>query len=570
MEYKTFADYVAILKRRFTVVLISFVAVLVGGVYFAYSLPGTYRSTSTILIEQQNISTDFVQTTVTTYADEQLELMTRRVMSTPTLTSIVEKFALYPLITGPDANHAAVEKLRENTLLETQAADISDPRSGRAMRATIAFNLSFDHTDAETAQLVAQELADLYLKENIASRTSQAQLTVEFVEGSIETAKRDLDKAADALAQFKDLHAGNLPELLNFHLQSIDRTEQQLDNLDGEIRESRNRQFTLETELATTNPFGNAVDENGDPILGTADRLALLQNERLRLLSIYSPAHPAVMQAEREIQMLTRGAPAAEGAAGNVLALRAQLDAVLTELQQARQAYTEDHPSVLRLSRSATVLQEQLEQASTSPGAQQSSLAALASRDPVVQQLRQQIQTEKAYLQSLITRRAELEGKLDEFRRRVAAVPQIEREYEVLTRESESAAARYNEAVAQLDNAQRAQTLETEGGGDRFTLLEAPLLPSNTYKPNRQALTLVVLLLALGTGIGLATVFDSLDRSVKGATELAELTGAPPLAVIPFLETSTDQRRRIMMNIAKSTVFVGGVATAVGIAAAMG
>jgi succinoglycan biosynthesis transport protein ExoP len=544
--------------------------VLVSGVFFAYSLPGTYRSTGTILIEQQNISTDFVQTTVTTYADEQIELMTRRVMSTPILTSIVEKFGLYPGIVGPDAAHAAVEKLRENTVLETQAADVSDPRSGRAMRATIAFNLSFDHTDAETAQQVAQELADLYLKENIASRTNQAQLTVEFVQSSIETAQRDLDKAAAELAKFKDLHAGNLPELLNFHLQSIERTEQQVDNLDGEIRESRNRQFTLETELATTNPFGNAVDENGDPILGTADRLAFLQNERLRLLSLYTPAHPAVMQAEREIQMLTRGAPAGEGAAGDVQALRTQLDTVLTELQQARQAYTEDHPDVLRLSRSAAVLQQQLEQALTGPRAQQSSLAALASRDPVVQQLRQQIQTEKTYLQSLLTRRAELETKLDEYRRRVAAMPQIEREYEVLTRENEFAATRYNEAIAQLDNAQRAQTLETEGGGDRFSLLEAPLLPAAPYKPNRGALVMLVLFLALGTGIVFAIVIDNLDDAVKGASELAQLTGAPPLAIIPFLETNTDRRRRLAMNIGKSTMLVGGVATAVGIAVAMG
>jgi succinoglycan biosynthesis transport protein ExoP len=568
---RTLADYIAILRRRLTVVLFSFVAVLVGGVYFAYSLPGTYRSTGTILIEQQDISTDVVQTTVTTYADEQIELVTRRVMSTATLTAIVEKFGLYPAITGPDAKYAAAETLRQNTLLETQDAEIANPRSGRAVNATIAFNLSFDHTDPATAQNVAQELADLYLKQNIASRTSQAQFTVDFIQESIDAARADLDKTSEALARFKDLHAGNLPELLNFHLQSIDRTEQQLDNLDREIRESRNRVFTLQTELATTNPLGNATDENGDPILGTADRLAELQTERLRLLSIYTPAHPAVIQAEREIQMLTSGAPAAASAAADVQALRTQLETAMTELQQARQTYTEDHPNVLRLSRSAAVLQQQLEQATTGASAQQSSssLAALASRDPVVQQLRQQIQTEQTYLQSLTARRAELESKLDEYRRRVAAMPQIEREYEVLVRENEFAATRYNEAVGQLDNAQRAQTIEAEGAGDRFALLEAPLLPSSPYKPNRRVIVLLVILLAVGAGIGLATIIDGLDDAVKDSNELAALIGAPPLAVIPFLETGVDRKRRLTMTIAKSTVFVGGIATAVGIATSM-
>jgi succinoglycan biosynthesis transport protein ExoP len=564
-EDKTLADYIAILKRRLAVLLAAFVVVLVIGVFFAYSLPATYRSTGTIMIEQQNISADFVQTTVTTYADQQIEIVKQRVMSTPSLTAIVQKFGLYPEIVGPNAAYGAAETLRLNTFLERQSADIGD----RAL-ATIAFTLSFDHTDPVTAQQVAQELANLYVTENVTRRTNQAQLTVEFLQTSIDTARRDVDRTSAALAEFKDRHSGNLPELLDFHLSSIDRTEQQLANLDAEIRESRNRQFLLETQLATTNPLGNAVDENGEPIFGTADRLAQMQNERVRLLSIYSPTHPNVKRVEREIQLLTGGASGPAGAAADVQALRAQLATAQTELQQARRAYTEDHPDVVRLSRSVAVLQQQLEQAPTTTRSQTSALTALAARDPVVQQLNQQILTEKAYLQSQLVRRADLEGKLDELRRNVAAMPQIEREYEALTRENEFATTRYNEAIGQLDTAQRAQTLETEGSGDRFTLLEPPILPSRPYKPNRMLLVMLVMVIAVGAGIGVATLVDVLDSTLKGTSDVVQLTGAPPLAVIPFLETTTDRRRRLAMNVATVTALVGGVATAIGIAVAMG
>lgn len=560
---KTLADYVSILRRRLTVLLASFVAVLLGGVYFVYSLPTTYRSTGTILIEQQNISSDFVQTTVTSYADTQIDIVQQRVMSTPSLTAIVEKFGLYPGMTGPNASYSAAEKLRASTLLERQSVDVGN----RAAANTIAFTLSFDHTDAVTAQQVAQELAGLYVSENVARRTNQAELTVEFLQASIDAARRDVDKTSQAIAEFKNRHAGNLPELLNFHLGSIDRTETQLATLDAEIRESRNRQFVLETQLATTNPFSNAVDEQGEPILGTADQLALLQNERLRLLSIYSPAHPTVKQVERQIRLLTGGTGAPEGGAADAQALRTQLATVQAELQQARQAYTDDHPDVVRLSRTAATLQQQLEQASARPRAQSSSLATIASRDPIVQQIQQQIQTEKTYLQSQLVRRADLESKLDEHRRAVAAMPQVEREYEVLERESAFATTRYNEAIAQLDTAQRAQTLESEGSGDRFTLLEPPVLPTTPFSPNRGVLVMLVAILAVGAGIGLAIVTDSLDPTLKGSADLAQVTGAPPLAVIPFLETTTDRRRRLAMTVAKSTALVGGVVTAIGIAA---
>jgi hypothetical protein len=71
-EGNTFADYIAIVKRRFTIVMASFVAVLIVGVYVGYSLPATYRSTGTIAIQPQNISADFVQTTVTTLVRTEL------------------------------------------------------------------------------------------------------------------------------------------------------------------------------------------------------------------------------------------------------------------------------------------------------------------------------------------------------------------------------------------------------------------------------------------------------------------------------------------------------------------
>ena len=564
-QEKTFTDYAAAVKRRLTVALVSFVVVLVGGVYLlANAVPAKYRSTGVISIERQDVSRDLVQTAVMTYADEQIELVWQKVMSPVTLPAIVEKYGLYPDIVASDPSlRNASLKLRNNTLLERQSIEFKNPQTGRTNYATIAFSLSFDHADAATAQQIATELVNLYLTENVESRSNQAQITVDFLKLDSASARAEVDRAGIELARFKDRHAGNLPELLNFNLQSIERTEQQLDNLDREIRDSRNRQFMVETELARTNPFSNAVDADGNPILGTAERLAELQTERLRLLSIYTPAHSDVIRIEREIKILTGGAPASAGP--DPVALRAQLDTMLMELQQARRTFTDDHPDVVRLNRSANVLEQQLEQA-LSAGPQQSSLAALASRDPVVQQLRQQVQTEQSYLQSLLRRRSELEGKLGELRRRVAAMPQIEREYEVLTQQSEFAVARYNEAVGRIDTAQRAQTLEVERGSEIFTLIEAPFLPEESYATNRLVLVMLAIMVALGIGIGLAILIDNLDDSVKDSKELEYLTGAPPLAVIPVLETQSDERRRFAAIVAKSAFFFGGLATAVGIA----
>ena len=568
MEYqgKTFADYLAVLKRRLPVVLVSAVVVLVIGVYVAYSLPPTYRSIATILIEQQNISSDFVETTVTGYADEQIQLVRQRVMTTPNLTAIIEKHGLYPDITATDSIEAAADELSANILLETVSAEVFNPRSGREAVATIAFTLSVDYSDPMLTQQIAVEFADLYLQENVKSRTDQVQDTIDFIQIDIDRAAEEVKRTSEALADFKQRHAGNLPELLNFNLQTVERTEQQLDNLDREIRDARTREFTLQTELATT-PGGAAVDANGEPIVGAAGRLAQLQTERLRLLSIYTPIHPNVLQVEKEIEMLTGGAP---NQTANVADLQTQLAAAREELSTARQRYSEEHPNVTRLTRTVSTLEDQLGQALAAPRSQQQNLSTLMAQDPVVQQLTRQIQSERSYLQTLVARRAELERKLSELQTNLSRMPQVEREYETLNRENELAVQRHNDAVGKLDNAQRAQVLEAGGSGERFTLIEPPRLPREPYKPNRTALTLLALVLAIGAGVVIATVLDSLDDSVKTASELAELTGIPALAMIPYVETATDQRKRLGMAIGMSTIVVGGVVAAVVIAWVMG
>src|SRR5690606_15841591 len=154
-KIRTLADYIDAVRRRSTVVLVSFVVVFVGGVYLAYDLPGTYRSSATILIEQPNVPADFVQGTVTTYAEEQIELVRRKVMSTESLAAIVEQYGLYPEAVASDPTlRAAVQALRDSTFLEPQAAETMNAR-GRSEYATIAFTLAFVHTDPETAFEIA-------------------------------------------------------------------------------------------------------------------------------------------------------------------------------------------------------------------------------------------------------------------------------------------------------------------------------------------------------------------------------------------------------------------------------
>jgi uncharacterized protein involved in exopolysaccharide biosynthesis len=75
-------DYlVAARHRRKTLILVFALAMLVS-VLVAVLLPPRYRSFGTILIEQQEMPQELVRSTVTSYADERVQVISKRVMTT--------------------------------------------------------------------------------------------------------------------------------------------------------------------------------------------------------------------------------------------------------------------------------------------------------------------------------------------------------------------------------------------------------------------------------------------------------------------------------------------------------
>ncbi|HQJ08290.1 MAG TPA: Wzz/FepE/Etk N-terminal domain-containing protein, partial [Deltaproteobacteria bacterium] len=74
-------DLKAILKRRKWDLALPFSIILIGSIILALALPPVYKSTSTVLIEQQDIPADFVRATISTYAEQQLQIINQRIMS---------------------------------------------------------------------------------------------------------------------------------------------------------------------------------------------------------------------------------------------------------------------------------------------------------------------------------------------------------------------------------------------------------------------------------------------------------------------------------------------------------
>ena len=67
---KDLRDYLAMLRRRKLLIALTALVVAAVAIAIAWLLPPSYRSTATILVQEQEIPPDFVRSTVTSYADD--------------------------------------------------------------------------------------------------------------------------------------------------------------------------------------------------------------------------------------------------------------------------------------------------------------------------------------------------------------------------------------------------------------------------------------------------------------------------------------------------------------------
>ncbi len=180
--------------RRRKWILITAAAGLLVTLSLVLFLPAYYRSASTILIEQQELPAELVRSTVTSYADQRIQVISQRVMTTKNLLDIIRRYDLYETSRDRESREQLMQRMRDDIKLNMISADVIDPRSGMPRSATIAFSVSYTSRSPEKATKVANELTTLYLNENVTERTRLAQDASTFL-------KDEADRLSDHITE---------------------------------------------------------------------------------------------------------------------------------------------------------------------------------------------------------------------------------------------------------------------------------------------------------------------------------------------------------------------------------
>lgn len=522
-----------VLKRRRWPALWTALAVFLTAIVLAIVWPATYRSTGTILIEQQELPSELVQSTITSYADQRIQVISQRVMTTDNLLQIIQRYDLYPRLRKSEPREVLLERMRADVQFQMISADVMDPRQGHATKANIAFAVSYASPSPELAARVANELVTLYLAENVKSRRQQTANAATFLN---DEANR-LDKAVQArqaeLALFKGKHINTLPDQSVINTQLYEREREELRDVDTQLRALDQQATYLDAQLAQLSPSSQVYTTTGERVLSPADRLKYLRTEYARASGIYAPDHPDVLRAKREIAALEKSVEQVDSSND----LNRQLEDANRQLTTARGRYAPDHPDVLRLERQVASLTQSIKD---SPDSQV--LATTTNPDnPAYIQIKSQRESTEAQRHSLQDKRTQLQASLSDIEQRQALSPGVERDYFALVRDLNNEQLKAQEVRQKQMGATLAENLENEQKGERFTLIDAPLAPQLPASPNRAMIMGLGLLLALAGGLGTAFALDGSDGSVRNRRDLEMLLQVAPLAIVPHIETIAEQ-----------------------------
>lgn len=523
-------------RRRKTFYVVTAAAAVLA-ILLAVLLPATYQSTATILIEQQEIPQELVRSVITSFADQRVQVISQRVMTTQNLLGLIERYNLYPDIREKQPREVLLAKMRTDIGMHMISADVIDPRSGRPTQATIAFAVSYQSRSPQLALKIANELTSLYLNENLSSRTQLLQQTSSFFseEANRQSARiGDLDKN---LAAFKAAHHEELPELTQLNIQTAERTELDLRESERRIAGLDSQRVLLEAQLAQISPNTQVFSDSGQRVFSAEDRLKSLKSQLASYKARYSAQHPDVISTQREVDGLQKEVSAEDGTSDRLR----QLTDAKAKLAGALEKYSEDHPDVVRLKHEVDSLQKAVAADANSPT---ESTKRGHADNPVYIQVKGQLDALTVDRESAVKKRDELQAKFEDYERRMAKSPDVERQFREMSRELESAQFKYQEILSKQTEAQVSQNLETDRKGEKFTLIEPPQPPEKPISPNRKLIVVVGLLLAVAVGIGAVILRESLDASVRGPNDIRQLFNVPALASIPTIVTVADRQRR--------------------------
>ncbi len=510
-------DVLIILQRRVWYFLIPVLVIAPLGILTVMLLPPKYTAKGTILVESQQIPTEFIRSTINAYAQERIQTIRQRVMTRNRLLQVADKYTVFPRTTRLSESER-VDLMRSGLNVSLITID----RGRRSAKdGTIAFTISYTDRDPAKAYLVANEFMTLFLSEDVSTRTAGASNTTEFFEREAAKLRAEVSAIESRISNFKVENTDALPEHLNMHLDMLERTTRELNSSQRSIEALEEEKRFLETQLTS-----NVGSENG-----LSQELLRLEGELARLRGTYLDTYPEIQAKRSEIAAIKRQlAPSAE-----IQRLRAALrdaEAALFATERTETASAEDIAAAeVTVTIARDTLSEKISR-ETRNGATDISGVQMEGRLAIIENR----------IRMLDRSSDGLRAQIKDYEARIGRTPAVERDLAGLTRDYENTFQEYQDVRGKQQDAQLAENLEENRQAEKFSILEPALRPDRPTSPDRIKLSILAIFASLAAGGGIGLAAEILFSTIRGRNHVAGLVDEHPIAVIPYIPADKDKK----------------------------
>ena len=544
-----FGDYAGIIRKRKRLLFMVGLPIIALGAAVALILPDVYRASGQIEIEGAETGRQSSDPTLQDaiarqsdeplYADQYVQSLSTAVLGSENLSKLLAKEQLYD--DQKDDPKSALKRLRKDIKVNMVTVPILDPESGREREVVTAFTVSYDNLDPQRSYVGAKWLTQAFLEGNRQDRRNYASGTAKFFGSEAERMRKRVGELEGKLAEFKAKYVGQLPDLNEMNMSSMDRAENEINSVETQLQGLRRERVFLVAQLQQARSTG--------PETTTVNAL---EAEYKQKSAIYDANHPDMISLRRQIDMMRAGG------SPSGMTLRQQVQQQRSILAEARQRYGEDHPDIKRIQRNIESLEARIKSG-------ESADSTLASDSPMAVQLQTQLNATDTQIGALQARGLELRRKMTDLETRMNSAPQVERQYQAVTRDLDSARAKFQDLLKRQMDAEVSEAAIANGTADKFHIKARPVLPDKPAKPQRIAIFAVAFALALIAGMSSIVLAQLLDPTVRGVRDIRDILDVTPLTAVPVIaQAGRNPHRKMRWAFSRAAV----VLLAVGCAAA--
>lgn len=322
--------YWRLFLRRLPAMLALFLLATGMGLVLAMRLPTTYQASARLLVEGQQIPDRLAAATVSTDANEEIQIIRERLLTRTNLIEIANRFSVFPDLRSIDPD-TLVREMRNATRITTSNARVQP----------IIVTVSFEARTGQIAADVVNEYVTRIMATNVELRQGRAGNTMDFFQQEVTRLSAELDRRSAAIAAFQSENAEALPADQPFRL----TRQAQLQERIAAAERQRTSLIEQKSRLAQVYESTGQVTTDSAVALSPDQRqLQALQAELSAALAVYSETNPRVSILKNRIAQLesrlaaagpatgTEDAPAANGAAALYEMQLAQIDSQIATL----------------------------------------------------------------------------------------------------------------------------------------------------------------------------------------------------------------------------------------------